>query len=175
MQACEYVHRRHSPEQGSPAVALVSGAPFPSLYRRRIPARALVVTARSFLLLALLIAPACTPPTPDNAAVERAFAEHRSQLEITAEGSVTQVLTDDNGPAGTHQRFIVRLTSSTQTVLIDNNVSIGRRVPVAPGDAVIVHGEYVWNQQGGLVHFTHHDPAHTHESGWIERAGTRYD
>jgi len=69
----------------------------------------------------------------------------------------------------------VRLASATQTVLIDNNVSIGRRVPVAPGDAVIVHGEYVWNAQGGLVHFTHHDPAHTHEDGWIERTGTRYD
>jgi len=153
----------------------VSGLPFPSLYRRRIPARALVVTARSCLLLALLVAPACARPTPDNAVVERAFTEHRSQLEVTAEGSVTQVLTDDNGPAGTHQRFIVRLARSTQTLLIDNNVSIGRRVPVVAGDAVIVHGEYVWNQQGGLVHFTHHDPAHTHENGWIERDGTRYD
>ena len=131
--------------------------------------------SRSLLLLALLVAPACAPPSPDNAAVQRAFAEHHSQVEVTAEGSVTRVLTDESGPSGTHQRFIVRLANATQTLLIDNNVSIGRRVPVAPGDAVIVHGEYVWNEQGGLIHFTHHDPAHTHEGGWIQLSGTRYE
>ena len=130
---------------------------------------------KRLLLLALLVAPACAPPSPDNAAVARAFAEHRSQLEVTAEGSVTRLLTDDIGPSGTHQRFIVQLRTSTQTLLIDNNVSIGRRVPVASGDAVIVHGEYVWNEEGGLVHFTHHDPAGTHEGGWIELRGTRYE
>jgi hypothetical protein len=130
---------------------------------------------KRLLLLALLVGPACAPPSPDNAAVARAFAEHRSQLQVTAEGSVTRLLTDDTGPSGTHQRFIVRLRTSTQTLLIDNNVSIGRRVPVASGDAVIVHGEYVWNEEGGLVHFTHHDPARTHESGWIELRGTRYE
>jgi hypothetical protein len=127
------------------------------------------------LLLALLVTPACAPPSPNNAAVERAFAEHRSQIEVTAEGNVTRVLTDENGPSGPHQRFILRLADSTQTLLIDNNVSIGRRVPVAPGDGVIVHGEYVWNEQGGLIHFTHHDPAHTHEGGWIQLSGTRYE
>jgi hypothetical protein len=132
---------------------------------------------KRLLLLALvaLVAPACAPPAPDNAAVARAFAEHRSQLQVTAEGRVVQLLTDDPGPSGTHQRFIVRLTSSTQTLLIENNVSIGRRVPVDLGDAVIVHGEYVWNAQGGLVHFTHHDPARTHDGGWIDLGGTRYE
>jgi hypothetical protein len=25
-----------------------------------------------------------------------------------------------------------------------------------------------------LIHFTHHDPAHTHEGGWIELKGVRY-
>jgi hypothetical protein len=48
-------------------------------------------------------------------------------------------------------------------------------VPAVVGDALLVHGEYVWNEQGGLVHFTHHDPDGSHESGWIERLGVRYD
>jgi len=69
----------------------------------------------------------------------------------------------------------VQLGGMTQTVLIDNNVDIGRRAAVAVGDAVTVHGEYVWNEQGGLIHFTHHDPAHTHEGGWIEVDGVRYE
>jgi len=29
----------------------------------------------------------------------------------------------------------------------------------------MVHGEHVWNDQGGLIHFTHHDPPPAHEGG----------
>ena len=125
-----------------------------------------------------LAACAGTPPaatTPDNAAVARAFAEHRSNIEVTASGAVEQLLSDETSETGTHQRFIVRLVGVAQTLLITNNVSIGRRVPVVVGDVVVVHGEYVWNDQGGLVHFTHHDPQRSHEGGWIERQGVRYD
>lgn len=90
-------------------------------------------------------------------------------------GSVDRLLSDESSDTGLHQRFILKVAGSAQTLLITNNVSIGRRVPVAPGDSVVVHGEYVWNAEGGLVHFTHHDPEHTHEGGWIERQGVRYD
>lgn len=126
-------------------------------------------------LLLLLLAPACMPAaTPNNAAVERDYAEKRSTVEVTAQGVVTRVLADDSGPSGVHQRFIIRLAGSTQTVLVDNNLTIGQRAPVLQGTDVLVHGEYVWNDQGGLIHFTHHDPAHTHEGGWIELSGVRY-
>jgi hypothetical protein len=126
-------------------------------------------------LLLLLIASACVPATTSgNAAVERNYAEKRSNVQVTAQGVVTSVLADDSGPSGVHQRFIIRLADSTQTVLVDNNVTIGQRAPVLQGNDVSVHGEYVWNDQGGLIHFTHHDPAHTHEGGWIELGGARY-
>ena len=46
---------------------------------------------------------------------------------------------------------------------------------IKKGDHVIVHGEYVWNAQGGLIHFTHHDPQGTHEGGYILDGGTTYD
>jgi hypothetical protein len=87
---------------------------------------------------------------------------------------VIRLLADDPGPSGTHQRFVIRLTGSSQTVLVENNVSIGKRAPAAVGDVVTVHGEYVWNDQGGLIHFTHHDPQRTHEDGWIDVGGARY-
>ena len=126
------------------------------------------------IVILLLLGPACAATTPDNAAVERDYAEKRSTVEVTAEGAVTSVLADDSGPSGTHQRFIIRLAGATQTVLVDNNVTIGQRVPVAPADDVIVHGEYIWNDQGGLIHYTHHDPAPAHEGGWIELKGVHY-
>ena len=142
--------------------------------------------ARSLLALAIVLGlPACAgtantsatvaQASPDNAAIAIAFAGHRSRIEVTALGRIVRVLTDEASEAGTHQRFILALTGPTQTVLVTNNVSIGRRVPIAVGDTVLVHGEYVWNTEGGLVHFTHHDPQRTHEGGWIERDGIRYE
>ena len=129
----------------------------------------------SLLIAAITLVAACMPAAPDNETVRRDFAEHRSNVEVTAAGAVTTILADAPGADGTHQRFILRLTGLTQTVLVENNVSIGRRVPIAVGDDVTVHGEYVWNDQGGLIHFTHHDPVHTHEGGWISLRGARYE
>jgi hypothetical protein len=130
---------------------------------------------RAFVSALLLTVAACGTAASGNAAIQGDFADHRSNVEVTADGQVTRLLSDEHGPEGTHQRFIVQLSGLTQTVLIDNNVDIGRRAAVAIGDAVTVHGEYVWNDQGGLIHFTHHDPAHTHEGGWIDAKGVRYE
>jgi len=129
---------------------------------------------RLTMTLLMLLLPACAAATADNAAVENDYAEHRSTVEVTAQGIVTSVLADETGPSGRHQRFIIRLAGSIQTLLIDNNVDVGQRVPVAPSDDVTVHGEYIWNDQGGLIHYTHHDPAPNHEGGWIDRNGVRY-
>ena len=126
------------------------------------------------LVFVAILATACGVVVTGNATVERAFAQHLSGVEVTVEGVATRLLADDTGPSGTHQRFIVQVKGSSQTLLIDNNVDIGKRAPVAVGDDLVLHGEYVWNDQGGLIHFTHHDPAHTHEDGWIDVKGIRY-
>ena len=133
------------------------------------------VPCRSAIVISVVLAGACAQGAAGNTAVEQDYAQHRSNVEVTAAGSVTRLLSDESGPSGTHQRFIVELGGATQTLLVDNNVTIGKRVPVAVGDAVTFHGEYVWNDQGGLVHFTHHDPEHKHEDGWIEVKGVRYE
>lgn len=130
---------------------------------------------RSALAVLVTLSFACGPTATGNAAVEQDFSQHRSHVEVTATGRVERVLSDASGPSGAHQRFIVTLDGASQTVLIDNNVTIGRRAPVATGDGVTIHGEYVWNAEGGLIHFTHHDPEHAHDGGWIEVRGSRYD
>lgn len=119
--------------------------------------------------------PAGTTAQPDNQAIVQDFQQHRSVIEVTADGTVIRLLSDSTGPAGTHERFIIRIQGGDLTLLIDHNVSIGARVPVHDGDHVLVHGEYVWDSQGGLIHFTHHDPQGTHEGGYIQDNGTLYD
>lgn len=123
-------------------------------------------------------APAISPAvsaSPDDAAIAADFANHRSQVEVTADGVVVRILPDRSSSTGTHEQFIVKLTSQDVTVEIEHNISIGTRAPVRDGDHVIVHGEYIWNSQGGLIHFTHHDPQGTHEDGYIVDNGTTYD
>jgi hypothetical protein len=86
---------------------------------------------------------------------------------------VTQVLSDDN-TGDRHQRFILRLNSG-QTLLIAHNIDIASRLPgLAVGDTVQFKGIYEWNSQGGLVHWTHHDPSGQHPTGWLKYNGTTY-
>jgi hypothetical protein len=121
------------------------------------------------------LAACSTTATADDAAIVRDYQNHTSDVEVTADGTVVTVLPDRSGSSGTHEQFIIRLSSGDITVEVEHNISIGRRVPVKEGDHVLVHGVYIWNAEGGLIHFTHHDPQGTHEGGYIEDNGLTYD
>lgn len=112
------------------------------------------------------------PTRPDAAA--QAFERHQSNVIVEGEGIVSKILSDDT-KGSPHQRFILRLASG-QTVLIQHNLDVAPRVnDLKEGDAVSFLGEYVWNQQGGLIHWTHHDPANRHPTGWLKHAGRTYE
>ncbi|NLF18709.1 MAG: DUF3465 domain-containing protein [Lentisphaerae bacterium] len=127
--------------------------------------------------------PVPVPPTATTAApadragaedaLARAFRERRDDVQVRGEGEVVKVLADDHD-GSRHQRFLLRLASG-QTLLVAHNIDLAPRLPgLAAGDRVGFSGEYVWNHQGGLVHWTHHDPAGRHEGGWLEYQGQRY-
>jgi hypothetical protein len=102
-----------------------------------------------------------------------AFAEHRENFVAEGHGTVTRVLSDDND-GSRHQRFIVTLGSG-QTLLISHNIDLAPRIDgLAVGDSVSFKGEYEWNDKGGVVHWTHHDPEGRHEAGWIRHGGKTY-
>jgi hypothetical protein len=109
-----------------------------------------------------------------DAILARAFAERTSDLEVEGQGTVVQLLADDTSGAR-HQRFIVQLANG-QTLLIVHDIDIAPRVgSLLVGHTVSFKGEYVWNAQGGLVHWTHHDPTGSHEAGWIKYDGQTYE
>lgn len=102
-----------------------------------------------------------------------AFAARRSGIQVEDAGTVTRVLADDLR-GDRHQRFILEL-SSGQTVLVAHNIDLAPRIAnLRDGDRVRFFGEYEWNDQGGVIHWTHHDPAGRHPDGWLEHGGRRY-
>jgi hypothetical protein len=102
-----------------------------------------------------------------------AFSEHRENFVAEGRGTVTRVLSDDND-GSRHQRFIVTLASG-QTLLISHNIDLAPRVQgLVVGDSVNFKGEYEWNDKGGVLHWTHHDPEGRHETGWISHGGKTY-
>jgi hypothetical protein len=109
-------------------------------------------------------------PPAANDAITQAVSEHRSGTQITGEGVVTRILPDDRD-GNRHQRFILRIGSG-QTLLVAHNIDLAPRLsPLEVGDRVAFKGIYEWNPQGGLVHWTHHDPSGRHPAGWLRHHG----
>lgn len=107
-------------------------------------------------------------------AILDAYAQGQSNIMVEATGQVDRLLSDDL-EGSRHQRFIVRL-SSGHTVLISHNIDIAPRIgSLRQGDPIRFRGEYEWNSQGGVVHWTHHDPNGSHPGGWLEHQGQRYE
>jgi hypothetical protein len=106
--------------------------------------------------------------------LERAFRDGSSNIQVEGQGVVTRTLSDDND-GSRHQRFILRLASG-RTLLVAHNVDLAPRIdPLREGDTVRFFGEYEWNDKGGVLHWTHHDPDGRHPAGWLEHNGRRYE
>ena len=119
-------------------------------------------------------ASASSVPAVDYANLERAIERHARDVRVDGAGVVVGVLPDDNA-GERHQRFIVRLPRG-ETILVTHNIDIAPRVEgLRVSDDVQFEGEYVWNDKGGVVHWTHHDPSGRHRAGYLLVRGHKYE
>lgn len=113
-----------------------------------------------------------TLPAPAGV-IEEAFNTRARDLPVEGEGVVVRVLSDDTD-GSRHQRFVLELPSG-HTVLIAHNIDIAPRLEgIKPGDNVGFKGDYEWNPEGGVIHWTHRDPDSRHPGGWLVYQGQRY-
>jgi hypothetical protein len=109
----------------------------------------------------------------DENTLTAAYRKHESRVEVCGHGVVAKVLKEDTQGAR-HQRFIVRVPAG-QTLLIAYNLDLAPRIDgLRAGAPVEFAGEYEWNGQGGVVHWTHRDPGGRHAAGWIRYGGRQY-
>lgn len=102
-----------------------------------------------------------------------AYANRQSGIMVEFDARVDRQLPDDTDGIP-HQRFILQLDNG-HTVLVAHNLDLAERVPLEEWDLVQVRGEYEFNAQGGVVHWTHRDPGMGIKHGWIEHKGRRYE
>ncbi len=96
-----------------------------------------------------------------------------SGVMVSTRGNVIRILQDDND-GSRHQRFLIRIPDGL-TLLIAHNIDLAPRVPIELHDQVSIYGQYEWNEKGGVLHWTHHDPDKNHPEGWIMHEGVKYD
>jgi hypothetical protein len=102
-----------------------------------------------------------------------AFRAKKNRIMVSGQGRVVKVLPDDTQGIR-HQRFILKLPSGL-TILIAHNIDKAPRIRgLAKGDQVRFRGEYIFNDKGGLVHWTHRDHKGRHPDGWLEYQGRLY-
>ena len=114
-----------------------------------------------------------SPAAADDSLIQAAYENRQSDVQVEGAGRVVKVLPDDN-KGSRHQKFILELASG-QTLLIAHNIDLAPRIrDLREGDSVSFYGEYEWNERGGVVHWTHHDPQGRHVDGWLKHQGKRY-
>ncbi len=103
-------------------------------------------------------------------ALRDAWRREARDVPIEIRAVVVKLLKDDRAGLR-HQRFLVR--AAGLSLLVAHNIDLAPRAPVQVGDTVRLRGEYVWNDKGGVLHWTHHDPRGRHAPGFIEVRGQR--
>jgi hypothetical protein len=118
-------------------------------------------------------ATAVTPVGQSASPAREMFVAPQSGEQVRGSGTVTRVLADDND-GSRHQRFILEVPGG-RTLLIAHNIDLAPRISdLKAGDTVEFYGEYEWNDRGGIIHWTHHDPNGRHVGGWLKHGGRTY-
>ena len=116
-------------------------------------------------------------PTVDNQnqlhqKIRAAKEDYNSRFWMSTEATVIKNLKDDT-KGSQHQKFLIELAPDI-TLLVAHNIDLAPRAPVSKGDRIKIKGRYEWNNRGGVLHWTHHDPKGKKEGGWIYADGSYY-
>lgn len=106
----------------------------------------------------------------DNLPLEQTFDHRFTEVQVLVSGQVVSILPEE--PA--YQRFMLELPNGQQ-VMVTHNIGLGTPITnLQMGDRVQVFGLYEWDQEGGKISQTYHDPSGQQVDGWVEHDGVLY-
>ncbi len=97
--------------------------------------------------------------------METSYTKRDTGRWIEGTGFVRRLLNDQSDGAR-HQRIVIQVPGGS-TLLVAHNIELADRVPVGVGDRIHFRGVYEWNELGGLIHWTHHDPMGDDDGGYV--------
>lgn len=110
----------------------------------------------------------------DRRILSNAIEQQKNDVQVRGVGRVIKVLRDDV-EGSRHQRFLIDI-GDDRTLLVAHNIDLAPRVKdIRVGDDVFFYGVYEWNNKGGVIHWTHHDPRGRHIGGWLKHRGQTYE
>ncbi|HCI3535894.1 TPA: DUF3465 domain-containing protein [Acinetobacter baumannii] len=105
--------------------------------------------------------------------IKAAYERRQSNVQVQGSGRVKAILREDND-GSRHQKFILVLKNGL-SILVAHNIDLAPKIEdLRKGDIVEFNGEYEYNEKGGVLHWTHHDPQNRHENGWLKHNGRIY-
>ncbi len=97
--------------------------------------------------------------------IYQAQKDHLKHVEVIVKAKVYKMLSYDLYGLP-HERFLIKLNNNS-TVLIAHDLKMAPCVPLKANDDVTIKGEYIWNNLGGVIHWTHHTDTAFHVGGYI--------
>lgn len=85
---------------------------------------------------------------------------------------VAKILPEDHS-GSPHQLWVVKL-SNGESLQAVSNLDMCETIPLKVGDKVGLGGQFIWTQQGGLVHWLHKDPHGNRPDGYVNLDGKVY-
>lgn len=109
----------------------------------------------------------------DDSEIVRAVVNRRRVDFVEGRGMVViRTLADDNNGLR-HQKWVVQLSNGSSMMAV-YNLDMCERVALKVGDHVAMGGQFVWTNQGALLHWLHYDPRKTRPDGYVEVNGKVY-
>jgi hypothetical protein len=90
---------------------------------------------------------------------------------LGVEGKIAHLFSGEETGKG-YQKFTLQLGKG-QSVVVLHNTELGAVIEgLTVGESIEVYGEYQWAEDGGVIQWTHQNPAH--ETGWVKYKGRIY-
>lgn len=113
------------------------------------------------------------PGISNDSKIVAAVTNRRRVDFVEGGGMVVVKLLPDDRNGLEHQKWVVRL-SNGETMQAVYNLDMCEYVPLKVGDVVSMGGQFIWTNQGALLHWLHYDPRQNRPDGYVEVNGKVY-
>jgi hypothetical protein len=113
------------------------------------------------------------PGSADDSKIVNAVNNKRRVDFVEGGGMVVVKLLPDDRNGLQHEKWVVRLSNGALMQAV-YNLDMCEYVPLKVGDVVSMGGQFIWTNEGAMLHWLHYDPRQNRPDGYVELNGKVY-